>query len=90
MHLICLHVERDIARMQKAVCKIFLDYIALLAEADDKVAYSVARIDLHDVPQDRFVTDLNHLLRSRPGFFREARPNPPASNTAFKSSSNPN
>ena len=58
-----LHVEGDIGHVQKVIRKILFDHIAFEPTANHKVIHTIMRIDLHDVPQNRFAADLNHRLR---------------------------
>src|SRR5215471_15827341 len=64
-------VDRDISPMQVIVGEIFLDHIALVTEADNEVCDAVVRVKLHDVPQYRSVSDLDHRLWADTGFFRQ-------------------
>lgn len=52
--------------------KVFLDDVALVAEAYDEIVYAVRRVDFHDVPNDRLAADFDHGFRFGDGFFGEA------------------
>src|SRR5262249_8942382 len=43
--------------------KEFLDYVGLVAQAQDEVLVAVVGVVLHQVPEDRPVADLHHRLR---------------------------
>ena len=63
-HAVALcEVKGDIRSVQVVVGKILLDHIALVAETDHKFMKPIIRIDLHDVPENRLATDLDHGLR---------------------------
>src|SRR6266851_10250935 len=55
--------------MQFIVEEILLDKIAFIAETNDEIVDAVMRIDLHDVPENRTVADLDHRLGSDLRFF---------------------
>ena len=48
--------------MKKVICKIFLDDIALVAQADDEIMDAMMRLDLHDMPEDRLFADRDQRL----------------------------
>src|SRR5579859_1197371 len=52
--------------------EILLDHVAAIAEADHEVSHAIRGVDVHDVPQDRAATDLDHRLWAQMGFFRDA------------------
>ena len=62
-HAVVADVEGDIGHVQKVIRKILFDHIAFEPTANHKVIHTIMRIDLHDVPQNRFAADLNHRLR---------------------------
>src|SRR5258707_14346268 len=49
--------------MHDIVSEVFLDDVALIAEANDEVIDAVRRVDLENVPEDRSAADFNHGLR---------------------------
>ena len=51
IHMMRNHVVGDVAIMQKIMGKIFLNHIALVAIADDKIDNALVGIDFGDVPQ---------------------------------------
>ena len=63
--------------------KVFLYYIAFVTTADDKVVYSVVGIGLHDVPQNRFIADLNHRFGSNSDLFADSRSQTTGQNDYF-------
>ncbi len=83
LHLIVLHVERDIGHMQKVVGKVFLDHITLVSAANHKIMDTMSRIRLHDVPQDGFATDLDHRFWLEKGFFRNTGAKATGKNHSF-------
>ena len=66
------HVERNIGHVQEVIREIFLDDIALVAKAEDKIADAVAAVDLHDVPQNRTAADFHHRFWPHGGLFGQA------------------
>ena len=70
-------IEGHVGAMEVVVGEVFLDDIALVAAADDKVVDAMGRIDLHDVPQDRAAADFHHRLRDADRFLGQ-----PGSKTA--------
>src|SRR6266542_3840422 len=67
-----LQIEGRIGHMYPIVCEIFLDEIALIASANNEFVEPEMGIDLHDVPDDRVVSDLDHRLWLGVGLFRKA------------------
>src|SRR5437764_5012783 len=55
------------------VQEIFLDNIALVAEAQNKLSKAIVRVRLHDVPQNRPTTHLHHGLRTELRLFAQTR-----------------
>jgi hypothetical protein len=49
--------------VQKIVGKIFLNDIASVSQANDEFIKAMRLVDLHDMPDDRFATDLDHGFR---------------------------
>ena len=62
--------------------EILLLHLGLVAQAG-RTREPVGGVDLHDVPQDRPVADLDHRLRPDGGLLRSREPMPPARMTAF-------
>src|SRR5262249_45203470 len=48
---VCFEVERHVRAMQRVVCEVFLNHVALIAEADDEVVDAEVRVGFHDVPE---------------------------------------
>src|SRR5581483_11983093 len=69
-------VDDDIGAVQDVVREIFLDDVALVAEADDEIVQAVKRIVLHDVPKNRMRSDLAHRLWLELGLLGETRAHP--------------
>ena len=70
-HLVLFHVEGDVRHVQEVIGEVFLDQVALVAAADDELGDTVEGIALHDVPENRTSTDLDHRFGSHRGLFRE-------------------
>ena len=71
--------------MQEIVGKIFLDDVALVAATNHEIMDAMGGVHLHDVPQDRLSTDLNHWLWPEMGFFGNASAEPPSKYHCFQS-----
>ncbi len=69
---VCFEIERNIGVIEIIIHKILLDHESLIAQTDDKFVKTMSFENLHDVPEDRFFTDLDHRLRSQIAFFRNA------------------
>ena len=65
-------VKGHVGGVQEVVGEIFLDEIALVAEADDKVVHMMGGVDLHDVPEHGKAADFNHELGALRCFFAKA------------------
>ena len=79
-----LHVDRDVAQVQVVIDKVFFDDVAHIAEADHEFIEAIMAIMFHDVPDDRFATDLHHGLRAKVGFFGETGAEAPGENDDFQ------
>ena len=53
--------------------EVLLDLPALVAEAQDEAAHPERAVDLHDVPEDRLLADLDHRLGPVLGLLAQAR-----------------
>src|SRR5215210_3828142 len=73
-------VERHVGHMDVIVEKELLDYIALITETDHEVVQPIARIDLHNVPEDRPAADLDHRLRPQISLLGQAAAESPREN----------
>jgi hypothetical protein len=76
LHLVPRDVEGDVAHMKEVIREVFPDEIALVAEAEHEVVDPVGGVALHDVPENRFPTDLDHRFRPEMGLLAESRANP--------------
>ena len=85
-HAVFSHVKCDVRHVQKIVCKIFLDDVALIATANDKVINAVMGIGLHDVPQDWLTTYLNHGLWLGVSFLTDTSTQSTSKNYCFQNS----
>jgi len=59
--------------VQEIVGEIFLDQIALIAAADNKVIDLVLGVDLKDVPENRPTPDFDHWFWSKDGLLTQPR-----------------
>ena len=66
-------VDREVVAQVVVVEEVVLDDLGPVAERDDELVEAVARVDLHDVPEDRRAADLDHRLRRQVGLLGEAR-----------------
>ena len=71
-HLVLFQIEGNVASVQEVVCEIFFDDISFVSEENDEVVVSIARVYLHDVPEDRVPADFDHGFRDDTGFFGKA------------------
>src|SRR5262245_42478527 len=78
-----LHVHHEAARTDAVVEEVVLDDFAAVPEGDHELAQAVVRVVLHDVPQERLPTDLDHWLGNTIGDFREAGAQPARENAHF-------
>src|SRR3978361_1432997 len=62
--------------MEEVVREVFLDDVALVAQADDEIGQPVRGVHLHDVPQHGAAADLDHRLGAELRLLREAGPEP--------------
>ena len=67
-HFVVRHVKSHIGHMQEIVGEIFLDDVAAVTAANDKVVHAVRGIHFHDVPQNGAPTNFNHWLWFEMGF----------------------
>ena len=67
----------------KKSLKYSLDEMALVAAADDEVVEPVGRIDLHDVPENRFSPDLDEGLWQNCSLLADPRPKSASQNYDF-------
>ncbi|MNY47304.1 hypothetical protein D3C86_1825650 [compost metagenome] len=69
--------------MQKVIGEIFLDQVAFIATADDKIIDAVLRVDLHDVPENWSISNLNHRFGTGTCFFADPSPQAASQNYRF-------
>ncbi len=69
--------------MQEVIGKVLLDAITLVAEADDKFIKAVVGVNLHDVPQNWLLANLDHRLGLQVGFFRNTGTEPSGKDNYF-------
>jgi len=84
VHAIAFHAEGDIGLVQEVIREILLDHITLVATANHKIIHAMRRVDLHDVPEDRFASDLDHGLGLKVSFFGKARSEATGENDCFQ------
>ena len=68
---VVLQVEAAVAVTQEIIREVFLDDVALVPAAHNKLINAVGGVNLHDVPQNRSAADFNHRLRLDDGFFAQ-------------------
>ena len=66
-------VNTNVAVHRAVVKEVVPDHVALVAETENEIHDPEVGVELHDVPEDRLSTDLDHRLRSDLGLLREAR-----------------
>src|SRR5260370_6489990 len=71
-HFVVSQFESYIASMQEVIRKVLLDEMAHVATANDEVIDPMEGIQLHDVPENRFPTDLDHWFWFDLGFFTQS------------------
>ena len=62
LHLVLRQIEGHIRRMQEIIGKILFYYILFVAQTDHKIIESILGIVLHDMPENRLFSDLDHWL----------------------------
>jgi len=72
LHVVEVHVESHIGRVQKIVGEIFLDDVALVTAADHEIVDAVMAVGLEDVPEDGLAAHLHHGLGPQVRFFCQA------------------
>ena len=76
-----------VVRRLLVVQKIILDDIGLVAKAKDEILMTILAIVLHDMPQDRLVSDRHHRLWNVLRVFANARAKPAAEQHNFHDAS---
>ena len=76
-------IDGEVGALMAVVDEEPLDVVALVAEGDGELAEPVERVVLHDVPQDRPSTDLDHRLGPDLGLFGQSRAQPTGQNATF-------
>ena len=72
-HLIFLgKIKGNITAVQIIICKPFLDHLLLIPTANHKFMITIIGIQLHDMPQNRLISDLYHRLRSQMTFLTDS------------------
>ena len=79
--LAVLQRDRHVLADRVVVQEVALDLIALVAERQHELVEAVARVVLHDVPQDRPAADLDERLRTHLGLLGQARARAAAQDT---------
>src|SRR5262249_12489672 len=73
LYFTAAQVDRHTPREPVIVHEVALDNLALVAKCDQEFFEAEVAVMLHDVPQDRSATDLDHRLGPGLGFFGEPR-----------------
>ncbi len=68
LHLVVGHVEGDIGHVQEVIREVFLDKVALVTAADNKVVDAMSGVELENVPENGPATDLDHRFGLEVGF----------------------
>src|SRR5262249_10806669 len=71
-----LEIHDEVALPHGEVAEVLLDELALVAARDQEVGEAVARVQAHDVEEDRVAADLDHGLGTHDRLLRETRPQP--------------
>ena len=71
--LAVLQRDRHVLADRVVVQEVALDLVALVAEREHELVEAVARVVLHDVPQDRPAADLDERFRTHLGLLGQAR-----------------
>ena len=66
---VVFEVEGDVGHVERVVGEILLDHITAVPTAHDEIVHLMCRVHLHDVPQHRPATNLDHGLWFCTGFF---------------------
>jgi hypothetical protein len=66
-------LHREVAGQRAVLREVLLDVLTLVAERDDELVESAPAVGLHDVPEDRLPTDLDHRLGPDLGLLGQAR-----------------
>ncbi len=59
--------------MQKVVSKVLFDYVTFVTAADYEIIHAKGGIKLHDMPENRPTTNLNHRFGPKVRLFGNAR-----------------
>lgn len=70
--------------MQKIVGEVLFDDIALITKANNELIDPMGTKNLHDVPEYRFVADVNHRLRTNFCFLSQSGPAAPGKYDGFQ------
>ena len=71
LNRIVAQVDREIGVPLEVFQEVFLQEMAFVAAANDKIIQSMMRVELHDVPDDRKSSDLDKRLRNRGCLFAD-------------------
>jgi hypothetical protein len=82
-HDVLAHVKGDVGHVQEVVGEVFLDDIAFVAAADDKVVDSNLGLGLHDTPKNRLPADFDHRFWTDRDFFGDSGTEATGENDCF-------
>ena len=72
-HFIFLcEIKGNVAVVKIIVCKPFFNDMLFISTANHKFIKSISRIHLHDMPENRFLPNLNHRLWFQMAFFTDS------------------
>jgi len=70
--------DGEIVVHRLVVQEVLFDRLSAIAQTKHKITETVVGVCLHDVPEDGSSADLHHWLRTKLGFFPQARAEPAA------------
>lgn len=70
--------------MQIVVSKILLDHITFISATDNKIMDTMSAIGLHDMPENRLASDLDHRFGPEVRLFGDSSAKPAGKNNCFQ------
>src|SRR5262249_25733250 len=80
LHLIAAEVKCHVGSVQEIVGKVLFDHVSLVAKANNEIINAMVRVDLEDMPKDRFATNLDHWFGSGNRFLTQTSTEAPSKN----------
>src|SRR4051812_21557006 len=78
--------QRNIIRIPLVVAEVIFDRFSLMTQAQNKVVVPIVSIGLHDMPENRPLTDWNHWFWPKFGFLAQTCAQTTAENDDFHKS----